>query len=149
MKVILLKDIKGTGKKGDIINASDGHARNFLIPRGFALEASDSNLRELGHQKASAKKKADEALAEAKALKNRLEKDVSIQFKQGAGEGGRLFGAVTNKDIADELMSKYKIEIDKKRIDSGSIKTVGEHVAKVKLHTGVVADLKIVVEADE
>ncbi len=149
MRVILLKDIKGTGKKGDIINASDGHARNYLIPRGLAREASDSNLRELGHQQATAKKKADEALAAAKAMKNRLEKEVVIKFKESAGDGGRLFGAITNKDIADALSKKHKIDIDKKKISIDSIKTVGEHIAKIKLHTGVSADLKIVVEKNE
>lgn len=148
MKVILLKDIKGTGKKGEIINASDGHARNYLIPRGLALEASDANLRELAHQKASLKKREDEALAEANALKAKIEKQFKITIKTGAGEGGKLFGAVTNKDVADGLKSVYDIDIDKKRISLDPIKSVGSYTAVIKLHSGVSAKLGVEVVGD-
>lgn len=147
MKVILLKDVKGTGKKGDIINASDGHARNYLIPRGIALEANDSNLRELDHQKSNQKKKEDAALAEANDLKAKLEKNVRIQIKASAGEGGKLFGAITNKDIAEQL-EKHGFQIDKKRIAIDPIKHLGSYTAVVKLHTGVNADLKIEVDGE-
>ncbi len=148
MKVILLKDIKGTGKKGEIINASDGHARNYLIPRGFALEASDSNLRELAHQKASLKKREDEALAEANALKEKIEKQYKITIKAGAGEGGKLFGAITNKDVAENLKSVYGIDIDKKRISMDPIKLLGAYNAVIKLHSGVSANLSIEVTGE-
>ncbi|MDO4754331.1 MAG: 50S ribosomal protein L9 [Bacillota bacterium] len=147
MKVILLKDVKGTGKKGDIINTSDGHARNYLIPKGIALEANDSNLRELGHQKANMKKKEDEALAEANALKARLEQEVKLELVVSAGEGGRLFGAITNKDIAEQL-EKKGFDIDKKRIALDPIKVLGSYTAIVKLHTGVSAHLHIEVRGE-
>lgn len=147
MKVILLKDVKGTGKKGDIITTSDGHARNYLIPRGIALEANDSNLRELDHQKANKKKKEDAALAEANALKDRIEKEVRIEIVASAGEGGKLFGAITNKDIAERLEQKG-FDIDKKRIVLDPIKTLGSYEAILKLHTGVNASLKIEVKGE-
>lgn len=147
MKVILLQDVKGTGKKGDIITTSDGHARNFLIPRGIALEANDSNLRELDHQKANKKKKEDAALAEANALKDKIEKEVKIEFSVSAGEGGKLFGAITNKDIAERL-EKAGYDVDKKRIVLEPIKTLGMYEATLKLHTGVNANLKIEVKGE-
>lgn len=148
MKVILIQDLKGTGKKGDIINTSDGHARNYLIPRGIALEANDSNLRELDHQKATIKKKEDAAVAEARALKEKIEKEKALKIKVAAGEGGRLFGAITNKDIAD-LLEKSGISIDKKKIVIDPIKSVGSYTAVIKLHAGVSANLSLSVSGDD
>lgn len=142
MKVILLKDLKGTGKKGDIINTSDGHARNYLIPRGIAMEASDSNLRELDHQKANQKKKEDAALAEAQELAKKLS-GIKVTFVVSTGEGGKLFGAITNKDVAEKLSELSGIELDKKKLAIDAIKHIGEFTAQVRLHPGVVADVKV------
>ncbi len=143
MKVILLKDIKGTGKKGDILNASDGHARNYLLPRGLAKEATDGNVKELEHQNASKEKRAAEELAEAKKLASEIEKIV-VQFKTKAGEGGRLFGSITNKDIAEELKSKHQLDIDKKKIAlEQPIRTLGTTIVTIKVYPKVSAQMKV------
>lgn len=148
MKVILLKDVKGTGKKGDMVNASDGHARNYLIPRGLAMEATDSNIRELKHQKATAKRKEEEAIAEAEAVKKDIEGRGALVIKAEAGDGGRLFGAVTNINVAEALLKDFGFDIDRKKIAMDSIKQLGEHEAVIKLHPGVSATLKLNVVAE-
>ncbi|MDH8679216.1 50S ribosomal protein L9 [Fusibacter bizertensis] len=143
MKVILLKDIKGTGKKGDIINASDGHARNYLIPRGLAKEATDGSVKELEHQNASKQKKEEEQLAEAKALAARIS-TLDVTFKTKAGEGGRLFGSITNKDIADMIKTKHKLDIDKKKIAMDQpIRTLGTTNVTIKVYPKVSAQMKV------
>lgn len=148
MKVILLKDIKGTGKKGDIINASDGHARNFLFPRNLAKPATDGNVSELSHQKKSADKKKAEDLAAAKELAAKIEK-VSLVFKTQAGEGGRLFGSITSKDIAEKMNKEHGFKIDKKKIVmDGPIKLLGDENIKIKVYPKVTATLKVKVEAE-
>ena len=143
MKVILLKDIKGTGKKGEIINASDGHARNFLIPRGLAKEATDGSVRELEHQNASKTKREEEALAQAKELADKISQlDVTIKTK--AGDGGRLFGSITNKDVSDLIKKKYNIDLDKKKIIMDQpIRTLGTTNVTVKVYPKVSTQLKI------
>lgn len=148
MKVILLKDIKGTGKKGDIINASDGHARNFLFPRKLAKPATDGNMSALQHQQKSADKKKAEDLAAAKELAGEIEK-IEIVFKTQAGDGGRLFGSITSKDIAERLNKDHKIKVDKKKIVmDGPIKLLGTEEIKIKVYPKVVAKLKVKVEAE-
>ena len=143
MKVILLKDIKGTGKKGEVINASDGHARNYLIPRGLAKEATEGNVRELEHQKASIKKKQDDEFEEAKLLAERIEK-IQVVFHAKAGDGGRLFGSITNKDIADELKDKHGLDIDKKKIALDQpIRTLGSTQVTVKVYPKVSAQFVV------
>ncbi|MDN5299228.1 MAG: large subunit ribosomal protein [Clostridiales bacterium] len=143
MKVILLKDIKGTGKKGDVINASDGHARNYLIPRGLAKEATEGNVRALEHQQATVQKRKDEAYAEAVELGKVIEK-IQIVFKAKAGEGGRLFGSITNKDIADELKKAHGIDIDKKKIALDQpIRTLGTTLVTVKVYPKVSAQFSV------
>lgn len=143
MKVILLKDIKGTGKKGDIINASDGHARNYLIPRGLAKEATEGSLKEMEHHNAAKAKRDAEELASAKELAERLEKIV-IEFKAKAGDGGRLFGSITNKDISDQIKAKHNLDIDKKKIVLDQpIRTLGTTTATVKVYPKVSAQMKI------
>ncbi|MGX8796550.1 50S ribosomal protein L9 [Fusibacter sp. JL298sf-3] len=145
MKVILLKDIKGTGKKGEIINASDGHARNYLIPRGLAKEATDGNVKELDHQKKAKKKKADEELAEAKALAAELDK-VEVKFTAKAGEGGRLFGSITSKDVAEAIKKDFGIAVDKKKIVLESpIRALGSTKLTVKVYPKVTAQVKVTV----
>lgn len=146
MKVILLKDIKGTGKKGDIINASDGHARNFLFPRGLAKPATDGNVSALSHQKKSADKKKAEDLAAAKELAAKIE-SIELKFKTQAGDGGRLFGSITSKDIVQKLKKDHGIGVDKKKlVMDGPIKLLGTEEVKVKVYPKVSAKLKVIVE---
>lgn len=142
MKVILLKDIKGTGKKGQIIEASDGHARNYLFPRGLAKPATDSSVRELEHQKASADKRKEKEIEEAKALAQQLEA-ISLKFAVKIGEGGKLFGSITTKDIAEAIEKNHGIKIDKKKIELATIKSAGTTQAEIKLMQGVQAKVKI------
>ncbi len=143
MKVILLKDIKGTGKKGQIINASDGHARNYLIPRGLAKEATDGNVKELEHHQEAKQKRDAEALQEAKDLAKKIE-EIEIVFKAKAGEGGRLFGSITNKDIADAFKKKHKLKIDKKKIAlEQPIRALGTTNVTVKVYPKVSATMKV------
>lgn len=145
MKVILLKDVKGTGKKGDVINASDGHARNFLIPRGLAKEATDSTLSSLKHQKASEDKRKAEELQEAKELAAKIG-ELEVKFISKAGDGGKLFGSITSKDIAEKLKKDFELKIDKRKISmDGAIKTLGTQVIDVKVYPSVIAKLKVTV----
>lgn len=144
MKVILLKDIKGTGKKGEIINASDGHARNYLFPRGLAKEATDASVKELSHQKASADKRKQEELDAAKELAKRID-EIEIKIISKAGTGGKLFGSITNKDIAELLEKEHDLKIDKKKISMETIKVLGSVYAEVKVYPGVSGKLKVMV----
>lgn len=148
MKVILLKDIKGSGKAGDIINTSDGHARNYLIPRGLAKEANESNISQLNHQQKSRKKKADEAKAAAQDIAERLSK-IKLVMQTKSGEGGRLFGSITNKDISEKIKELSGIDIDKKKISLETVKQIGVHDLNIKLHPGVSAELKLHVEEEK
>ena len=145
MKVILLKDIKGTGKKGDVINTSDGHARNFLFPRKFAVEATERNIRELNFKKANIEKIKNNELENAKAFAKELsEKEIEINTK--AGEAGKLFGSITSKDLANELNKKYNINIDKKKIIlKNPIKEVGTFNIDVKVYPNVKATIKVTI----
>ncbi|QXM06984.1 50S ribosomal protein L9 [Crassaminicella indica] len=143
MKVILLKDVKGLGKKGDVVNASDGHARNFLIPRGLAKEATSGSIKVLKKQKAAEKRKKDEELAKAKALADKISA-LTVKLKGKAGEGGRLFGSITSKDIAEGLMKQHKIKIDKRKIQLDSpIKTLGARFVEVKIYPEVTAKMRV------
>ncbi len=145
MKVILLKDVKGTGKKGDVVNASDGHARNFLIPKGLAKAATDSTMSTLKHQKASEDKRKAEELQEAKELAARIG-EVEIKIVSKAGEGGKLFGSITSKEIAEKLNKELDLKIDKRKISmDGAIKTLGTITLDIKIYPSVVAKLKVTV----
>ena len=148
MKVILLEDVKSVGKKGEIVNASEGYAKNFLIPRKLGVEATASNLNEIKLKKQSEDKRKAEELAAAKELKSKLEeKTVSIQVK--TGDNGKLFGSVTNKEIAAALEEQTGIKVDKKKIVlDDQIKMVGEKTVAVKIHPQVSVELKVaIVEA--
>jgi len=143
MIVILLKDVKGTGKAGDIVKVSDGYARNMLIPKGFAQEATDGNIRNLEKQKAIAAEKRAAEKAKAEALAEKLS-SVGIEIKTKSGEGGRLFGSITSKDIAEALKEQHKIDVDKKNILLDSpIKQIGDHEIEIKLFYEVKAVLKV------
>lgn len=146
MKVVLKTDVKGTGKKDEMCEVSAGYARNYLFPRGLAIEASTGAVNEV-KAKASAKEHhAQEELDAAKELARKIDgKTVSIRAK--AGQGGRLFGAVTAKDVAEVLQNAYQVEIDKRKIVMDKeIKNFGSYAAEVKVHPGVVAKLTVKVE---
>lgn len=149
MKVILTQDVKGSGKKGEIINVAEGYARNFLFPKNLAMEASDGNLKEVARQKAELLQKKAEELGNARLLAKQLEK-VNITLAVKIGEGGKLFGSVSTKDIGAELEKKYGLEIDKRKIElEGPIKNLGTHKAAIKIHPEVTANIDIKVIAAE
>ena len=143
MKVILLQDVKGVGKKDQIIDAADGYVRNFLFPKKLAVEANKANMDMLDRKKKGAEAQRIKELEEAKAMKAVLEAKV-IKISQKTGEGGRLFGSVTNKEVAQMLLEQEGIDIDRKKITiPETIKKVGEYTAEIKLHTDVSAGLKL------
>ena len=148
MKVILLEDVKSVGKKGELVNASDGYAKNFLFPKKLAVEATKSNLNDFElKQKAEAKRKKEE-LEQAQNMAKELEtKTVTVKVK--TGENGKLFGSVTNKEVAEEIVKQTGMQIDKKKVSIGDpIKMVGERTAVIKLHPKVSAEITIkIVEA--
>ena len=143
MKLIMLTDLKGVGKKGEIINANDGYAKNFLIPKKYAVEATASNKNELElKNKAEAKRKKEELEAAQELGKTIEANPVTISVK--TGDNGKLFGAVTNKEIAEALESQHGIKIDKKKIElKDQIKMVGKRHVNVKLHPSVTVELEV------
>lgn len=149
MLVLLKQDVKGTGKAGDIVKVSDGFARNMLLPRGLAVEATDGNVRAAEKQKERQAEKARQEKEEAVKLAESLGgKELTIKAK--AGEGGRLFGAITSKDISDALLDQLALEIDKKKIELDSpIKTVGTFNVILRLYQEVKGDLKVNVVGEE
>ena len=144
MKVILLQDIKQVGKKGDVIEASDGYARNFLFPRKLAQEASDSNMHILNNKKENERKQKLALLEAAQKLAGEL-KGKEITIKAKAGESGKLFGAITSKDVAELIKEQYKIEVDKKKIVMDTIKLVGGYDIDVKLYPEVSTKMKVII----
>ena len=146
MKVVLLQDVKGKGKKGELCNVSDGYARNFLFPKKLAIEADNAALNELKNREESAAHHKKEEIAAAKETAAKLDgKTVSITAK--AGVGGKLFGSVTGKEIAAEIKNSLGIEIDRKKMSVADIKNFGEYTAEIKLYQGVTA--KITVKVSE
>ena len=143
MKVILLEDVKSLGKKGEIVNVSDGYARNFIIPKKKGVEATAANLNTLKLQKANEEKKAQENLEHAQALAKELE-NATVEIKIRAGEGGKLFGSISSKEIAAAICEQYQLEVDKKKIVLDEpIKELGEHTVKIKLHKDVSAQVTV------
>ena len=143
MKVVLLEDVKSLGKKGDIVEVSEGYARNFIIPKKKSVEANQENLNTLKLQKANEEKIAKEKLEAAKELAAKLnEASVSLTIK--GGKDGRTFGSVSSKEIEEAIKSQLGLEIDKKKlVIAEPIKTFGNHEVKVKLHKDVTAALKV------
>lgn len=143
MKVILKADIKGVGKKDEIINASDGYARNFLFPKKLAVEANKENMSKLkAKQDSNAFKKSQEK-EEAQKIADKLSK-ILMKVQVKAGENGKIFGGVSSKEIAENLEKQYNIKVDKKKIDlKETIKTLGMFTIEIKLYEGVVGKLKI------
>ena len=143
MKVIFLKDVKGKGKKGEVKNVADGYAHNFLIKQGLAIEANNANVSSLDAQKKKEEKLAAQELAEAKKLKEVLDK-ITVELKAKAGEGGRLFGSITTKQVAEELQKKHSIKIDKRKMElDDAIRTLGHTKVPVKLYHDVTATLTV------
>lgn len=143
MKVILLSDIKGVGKKDQIINANDGYARNYLFPKKLAVEATAGNLGNLKAKQESNQYRKDMQKEEAMNLANKL-KELNLEIKVKAGENGKIFGGVTAKEIAENLKLQYNIEIDKKKVNlSETIKVIGTRTVDVKLYEGVIGKLKV------
>lgn len=148
MQVILLEDVKALGKKGEIVKVNDGYARNFILPKKLGLEATSRNLNDLKLQKARQEKEAKERLEQAKAFAKELEtKEVVVKIK--TGEGGKIFGSVSSKEIATAAMEQCGLELDKKKfVLPEAIKSLGVHMVKVKLHPEVAGELKVkVIEA--
>ena len=148
MKVILKENIKSIGKKDEIVNVSDGYARNYLFAKGLAVEANSGNLANLKSKKDAETYKKNVEKEEAIKLADKMAK-IRLQFKVKAGENGKVFGGVSSKEIADELEQKYSIKVDKKKIElKDAIKTLGITTVQIKLYEGVVAKVKIDVLGD-
>lgn len=143
MKVILTQDVKGQGKKDQVVEVSDGYARNFLFPKKLAVPADAKSMNDIKNKEASKQHKFETELAQAKAIAAKLS-DITVVFEFAQNADSKLYGAVTNKDVADLLKSKYKIDIDKRKITlTEPIKTFGSFTAEAKLFTDVVAKIKI------
>ncbi|MDD6331154.1 MAG: 50S ribosomal protein L9 [Clostridium sp.] len=149
MEVILLQDVKALGKKGQVVKVNDGYARNFILPKKLGLEANSKNMNDLKLQKANEEKVAAEHLAAAKALAAEL-KDKEVVLSLKLGEGGKTFGSISSKEIAEAAKSQLVYELDKKKIHlKDSIKTLGVHNVELKLHPQVVGELKVKVTEEK
>lgn len=146
MKVILLQDVKALGKKGEVVNVNDGYARNFILPKKLGVEANGKNLNDLKLQKNNEAKVAQEHLDAAKKLAEEL-KAGKVVLTMKVGEGGRTFGSVSSKEIAEAVKEQMHLDIDKKKIQlKEQIKTLGTHIVSVKLHSEVTAELNVSVK---
>lgn len=142
MKVVLLQDVKGKGKKGELCNVSDGYARNFLFPKNLAVEADNAALSEMKSKEESKEHHKQEEIAAAKKTAENLE-GKTVVIKAKAGSNGKLFGSVTSKEIADEVKKTLGIEIDKKKMSVADIKNFGEYTAEIKLYVGITAKITV------
>jgi len=144
MKVILLQDVKGKGKKGELCNVSDGYARNFLFPKKLAIEADNAAMSELKSREEAKAHHKEEEIAAAKKTAAELD-GKTVTMKAKAGSAGKLFGSVTSKEVAEEIKKTLGIQIDKKKMTMADIKNFGEYTAEIKLYTGITAKVTIVV----
>jgi len=144
MKVVLLCDVKGQGKKEDILTVSDGYARNYLFPRKWAMEATPAAIREIQRKRAVEEQQEKERRAEATTLAKSLEGKV-LHVAAKCGETGRLYGSVTNQEIADALKQQFGFETDKRKIDCEPIRQTGEYEASVSVYSGIAAKMKVLV----
>ena len=149
MKVILQQEVKKLGKKGDVIEVSEGYARNYLLLQKLAIPATATNVNNASQQKASEERKLQRVLDEANLMAAQMSKvEVSVTVKMG--EGGKLFGSVTSKDIADALLLQHKIEIDKRKIDlKEAIKSIGTYPISIKLHPEISAKIQVHISAKQ
>lgn len=145
MEVILIKDVKGQGKAGDIVKVSDGYARNFLLPRGYAIEATEGSKKRLKDEKAGMMKKKEIETAKARGLAERVS-SLEVVLRVKAGENGKLFGSITAKDIAEALNQTHGISVDKKKVVLDEpIKNIGQSLIEIKIYPGISAKLKVTV----
>lgn len=143
MKIVLKQDVRNLGKKGELVETSDGYARNFLFPRNLAAEADNKAMNELKNAESSKQFKIDTQIKQATASKNKLEGQV-FKMTAKAGSNGRLFGSVTSKEIAQEIKKQYAISVDKRKVTLDTdIKAFGTYNATVKLYNGIVANIKV------
>jgi large subunit ribosomal protein L9 len=148
MKVILQQDVKGLGKKESMVNVSDGYAHNFLLPKGLAVEATSNNMNVMKTRNEAEKSKKDRELAKAQALADTLKGKVVV-IKTKAGESGKLFGSISNKEIADRIKSTYSLDIDKKQVIlPEAIRSLGTADVDIKLYPGVTTKVTVSVEAE-
>lgn len=145
MKVILTADVKGQGKKGELVNVSDGYARNFLFPKNLAIEANSAAMSELKNRESAAAHHKQEEIDAAKALAEMLD-GKKIVIKAKAGSQGKLFGAVTSKEVAAEINKTFGVAVDKKKTNIADIKNFGEYTAEIRLYTGISAKITVSVE---
>ena len=149
MKVILTQDVKAQGKKGQLIDVSDGYARNFLFPKKLAIEANAQAMNELKNRESSEKHKIEVETAQAKDLAKKLE-SIKLVIKTSCADDGRLYGAITSKDLSEQLKKSNNIEIDKRKINLDKpIKSCGDYVIDVKLYTEIVGKLNVSIQKDE
>lgn len=144
MDVILKADVKGLGKKGEKVKASDGYARNFLFPKGLAVEANAQSLTELRNREQSNQHKIDVEVANANESKAKLQGKV-VKMTAKAGNNGKLFGSVTSKEVAAEITKQYGVKVDKRKITMDDIKNFGSYKIEVKLYTNIVAEMTVMV----
>lgn len=142
MEVILKKDVKGLGKAGDKVKASDGYARNFLFPKGLAVEANAQTLTEYKNSEASKQHKIDVDIATAKDAQSKLQ-GKTVRLTAKAGQNGRLFGSVTAKDVAEAITKQLGVAVDKRKLSVADIKNFGTYSAEIKLYTGISATLTV------
>ncbi len=148
MKVIFIKDLKGQGKIGEEKNISDGYAKNFLIPKGYAIEATNANINDYKGKKDSENFKKQQEIEKAQELKEKLS-NIKVKISAKAGENGKLFGSITSKEVAEQINSQHKLSIDKKKIVlPDGIKNAGIHKIEVKLHPGIVGTLTVEVVSE-
>jgi len=148
MKVILLQDVKSVGKKGEVVNASDGYARNFLFPKKLAQEANDVNMHILNKKNEADRKKKLAEIEEAQKVANEL-KDKEVVIYAKSGDNGRLFGAITTKDISQEMEKQLNITVDKKKIVVNTIKTMGSYDVEVKLYPEISTKIKVIIKEQQ
>ncbi len=148
MKVILLSDVKNLGKKGEVINASDGYARNFLFPRKLAQEATEENLHVLNAKKETERRKKLAEIEEAQKVAENL-KNKEIRLTTKTGDSGRLFGAITSKDISQLIKKQFNVDIDKKKIVMDTLKQVGTYEIEVKIYPEVSTKMKVVIASEQ
>ena len=149
MKIILNQDVKGLGKKGELVNASDGYARNFLLPKKMAVEATSGNLKTLEEQNEAINLKKQKELDKAKNLAEKIQK-LTVEITTKAGDGGRLFGSVTSKEICESLQKQHGIKLDKRKVVLPEpIKELGMRHVEVKIHPGVTAKLNVDITSEK
>lgn len=144
MKVILTKDLKNIGKKNEVVNVADGYARNYLFPKNLAKEATKANMHILNRKKEAERKEKLKEIEEAQKIAEKI-KGKSVKIAANSGDNGRLFGAITNQDIADAIKEQYDIEIDKKKIVTDAIKQLGTYEIEVKIYPEVSTNINVVI----